>query len=81
MLTRIFQNGDSLAVYIPNELNFANTEQDVEIELVGNALVIRPVVQETLANIGEILAMFSPTFMSKGREFDANLNKPYKERS
>lgn len=68
MVTRIFLNRDSLAVYIPNELHFANIGQDVEIELAGNALVLRPVVQETLANIGEIFAMFSPSFMEEGRE-------------
>lgn len=67
MLTRVFQNGGSQAVGIPNELHFANIGQDVKIELVGNALVLRPVVQETLANIGEIFAMFSPSFMAEGR--------------
>lgn len=67
MLTRVFQNGDSLAVCIPNELHFANAGQDVEMELVGNLLFMRPVEQETLANIGEILAMFSPSFMAEGR--------------
>jgi antitoxin VapB len=77
MLTRIFQTGDSLSVYIPEELHFANAGQDVEIELMGNALVLRPVEQETLANIGEILAMFSPSFMTMGRELDANLNKQH----
>ena len=70
MLTRVFQNGDSLAVYIPDELHFANDGQAVEIELVGNALVLRPVEQETLANIGEIMTMFSPSFMAEGRNND-----------
>jgi antitoxin VapB len=79
MLTRVFQNDNSLAVYLPDELHFANNGQDVEVELVGNALVLRAVEQQTLANIGAIFAMFSPSFMSKGRELDANLNKPYKE--
>lgn len=68
MLTRVFKNGNSLAVYIPNELHFANIGQDVEVELAGNALVLRPVVPETLANIGEIFAKFSPSFMAEGRE-------------
>ena len=70
MLTRIFQIGDSMAVYIPNELHFANIGQDVEIELVGNVLVLRPLEQETLANIGEILTMSSPSFMAEGRNND-----------
>ena len=67
MLTRVFQNGDSLAVCIPNELHFANIGQDVEIELVGNTLVLRPIVQKTLANIDEIFAIFSASFMAEGR--------------
>lgn len=69
MLTRIFKSGNSLAVRIPKELHFADAAQDVEVERVGNTLVLRPVVQETLANIGDIFAMFSPTFMAAGREF------------
>lgn len=67
MLTRIFQTGDSLAVCIPEELHFANVGQDLEIERVGDTLVFRPIAQDSLANIGEILAMFSPSFMSEGR--------------
>lgn len=67
MLTHVFQNGDSLAVCIPNELHFANAGQDLEIERVGDTLVFRPTAQDTLANIGEILAMFSPSFKSEGR--------------
>lgn len=67
MITSVFQNGDLLAIYIPNQLHFANIGQDVEIELVGNSLVLRPVIQQTLANIGSIFAMFSPSFMAEGR--------------
>jgi antitoxin VapB len=66
MLTRVFQNGDSLAVCIPNELPFANIGQDVEIERVGNALPLRSVDQET----GEVLTKFSPSFMTEGRNSD-----------
>ncbi|NCP80740.1 MAG: AbrB/MazE/SpoVT family DNA-binding domain-containing protein, partial [Rhodoferax sp.] len=47
MLTRVFKSGNSLAVRIPKELAFADGAQDVEIERVGNTLVLRPVVQET----------------------------------
>lgn len=67
MITSVFQNSDSLAICIPNQLHFANIGQDVEIELVGSSLVLRPVMQETLANIGSIYAMFSPSFMAAGR--------------
>lgn len=69
MLTRIFKSGNSLAVRIPKEMAFAEPSQEVEIERVGNTLVLRRVEQETLADLPEILAMFSPGFMAKGREF------------
>ena len=69
MLTRIFKSGNSLAVRIPKELGFVDVAQDVEVERVGNTLVLRLVAQETLADIGEIFAMFGPDFMAEGREF------------
>ena len=69
MLTRVFKSGNSLAVRIPKELAIVDAAQDVEIERVGNTLVVRPVEQRTLAGLGEILAMFSPDFMAEGREF------------
>jgi antitoxin VapB len=69
MLTRIFKSGNSLAVRIPKELAFAETVHEVDIERVGNTLVVRPVEQRTLSDLGEILAMFSPHFMAEGREF------------
>ena len=69
MLTRVFKSGNSLAVRIPNELGFVDAAQDIEVERVGNTLVLRLVAQETLADIGEIFAMFSPSFMAEGREF------------
>lgn len=69
MLTRVFKSGNSLAVRIPKELAIAEAAQDVEIERVGNTLVVRPVAQQTLAGIGDIFAMFSADFMAGGREF------------
>ena len=69
MLTRVFKSGNSLAVRIPKELAIVDAAQDVEIERVGNTLVVRPGEQRTLAGLGEILAMFSPDFMAEGREF------------
>lgn len=69
MLTRIFKSGNSLAVRIPKELAIAGASQEVEIERVGNTLVVRPVEPQSLAGIGEIFAMFSPDFMAEGREF------------
>lgn len=69
MLTRVFKSGNSLAVRIPKELGFVDGAQDVEIERVGNTLVLRPILQETIGDLTPILAMFSPNFMAEGREF------------
>lgn len=69
MLTRVFKSGNSLAVRIPSELAFLDPATDVEIERVGNTLVLRPVGQDTLADVPAILAAFSPDFMVEGREF------------
>lgn len=69
MLTRVFKSGNSLAVRIPKELDFVDAAQDVEVERVGNTLVMRLVAQETLADLGKIVSMFSPQFMADGREF------------
>ncbi|GAB4406930.1 MAG: hypothetical protein OHK0048_27050 [Rhodoferax sp.] len=69
MLTRVFKSGHSLAVRIPKELAFADVGQEVEIERVGNALVLRPLVQETIGDLTEIFAAFPKSFMAEGREF------------
>jgi antitoxin VapB len=69
MLTRIFKSGNSMAVRIPKELAFAHGAQDVEVERVGNTLVLRPVVTETIGDLTEILAAFPKSFMAEGREF------------
>jgi antitoxin VapB len=68
MLTRIFKSGNSLAVRIPKELAILSASQDVEIEKVGNTLVLRPVQQRQLAELSKVLAKFSPDFMAQGRE-------------
>jgi antitoxin VapB len=80
MLTRIFKSGNSLAVRIPKELHFVDAAQDVEVERVGNTLVLRPVVRETLADIGSIFAMFSHSFMAQGREFHPERERDWNER-
>ena len=69
MLTRVFKSGNSLAVSIPKELAFVDCAQDVEVERVGNTLVLRPVVQETIGDLTEIFAAFPKSFMAEGREF------------
>ena len=69
MLTRVFKSGNSLAVRIPKELAFAAAVQVVEIERVGNTLVLRPVEVKTLADLPAIFASFPKDFMAEGREF------------
>ena len=69
MLTRVFKSGNSLAVLIPKELAIVEASQEVEIERVGQSLVIRPVVHETLADLPAIFASFPKGFMAEGREF------------
>ncbi len=77
MLTRVFKSGNSLAVRIPKELGFVDSAQDIEVERVGNTLVLRVVEHETLADIGKIFSMFSPAFMSEGREFHEELDRDW----
>lgn len=69
MRTRIFKSGNSLAVRIPKELAIGEASQEVEIERVGNTLVVRPVERETLGDLMEILSSFPKSFMAEGREF------------
>jgi antitoxin VapB len=77
MLTRIFKSGNSLAVRIPKELAIVDSAQDVEIERVGNTLVVRPVAQQTLGGIGEVFALFSSDFMAGGREFNEEYERDW----
>ena len=60
MLTKVFKSGNSLAVRIPKELGFVDVAQDIEVERVGNTLVLRLVEQETLADIGKDLLDVQP---------------------
>ncbi|MBI1283957.1 MAG: AbrB/MazE/SpoVT family DNA-binding domain-containing protein [Thiobacillus sp.] len=69
MLTRVFKSGNSLAVRIPKELAIVEASQDVEIEKIGDTLVLRPVVKRKLTGLAEAFAMFTPDFMAEGREF------------
>ncbi len=69
MLTRVFKSGNSIAVRIPSELAFIEAATDVEIERVGNTLVLRPISNKTLADLPVILSAFSQNFMAQGREF------------
>ncbi|MFP5410168.1 MAG: antitoxin [Gammaproteobacteria bacterium] len=69
MLTRVFKSGNSLAVRIPKELAIVKASDDVEIEKVGDTLVLRPIVKRKLTGLAEAFAAFPPSFMAEGREF------------
>lgn len=69
MLTRVFKSGNSLAVRIPKELAIVEAAQAIEIERIGNTLVLRPVESETLGDVMEIFSSFPKSFMAEGREF------------
>ncbi len=77
MLTRVFKSGNSLAIRIPKELAIAKASQEVEIERVGNTLVVRPVMQESLAGLMEICAQFSPDFMANGRDNSPEMDRDW----
>ena len=77
MLTRVFKSGNSLAVRIPKELGFVDAAQDMQIERVGNTLVLRPVEQETLADLMDICAMFSKDFMAHGRDSSPEMDRDW----
>ena len=66
--TRIFQSGNSLAVRIPKKLGFAQVAQEVEIERVGDSMVVRHVQSESLRELTQVFALFTPDFMAGGRE-------------
>ncbi len=69
MLTRVFKSGNSLAVRIPKELAIVEASQEVEIELIGNTLLVRPVAQQNLDDLEDILSSFPQSFMADGRDF------------
>ena len=77
MLTRVFKSGNSLAVRIPKELGFVDGAQDVEVERVGNTLVLRRIEQEMIGDLSEILAAFPKSFMAEGREFHEEVERDW----
>ncbi len=77
MLTRVFQSGNSIAVRIPKELAIVSASQDVEIERVGDSLVIRPVRRRKLAGLSKLLAGFSSEFMADGRQLHEQVERDW----
>lgn len=77
MLTRVFRSGNSMAVRIPKELAFSDNIQEVEIEQIGNTLVVRPVEAQTLADLMDICAMFTPDFLAEGRDESPDVERDW----
>ena len=70
MLTRIFKSGNSQAVRIPKDLNFASDIQKVEIERNNDTLMIRSQRKRSLAGLMNRFAAFPADFMVEEREFN-----------
>lgn len=63
MRTRLFKSGDSRAVRIPDELGFELAAEEVDIERVGDDLIIRPIqpsIRQPLTHVVEKFKAFSP---------------------
>lgn len=67
LITKVFNDGNAQAIYIPEELAYKGTDVELEIERVGEELRIRP-VKRSLASVLDKFARFSPDFMAGGRE-------------
>ena len=68
--TKVFKSGNSIAVRIPKEIaEITEVGKEVQIEKVGETLVIRSLERQSLANIGKLFAQFGPDFMPHGRDF------------
>ena len=65
--TRAFNEENSQAIYIPEELAYACADVELEIERMGEELRIRP-VNRSLADVLGKFARFCPDFMAGGRE-------------
>ncbi|MDR1965932.1 MAG: type II toxin-antitoxin system VapB family antitoxin [Synergistaceae bacterium] len=62
--TRVFKNGNSLAVRIPSE--FSVTEDEMLIQKIGDAILLTP-KKDVWESFARSLEEFSPDFMNGGR--------------
>lgn len=69
MLSRAFKSGNSIAVRIPQELGVVVVPGDVQIERVGDAILIKPVDRQSLESVGLKFSAFPQGFMANGRDF------------
>jgi antitoxin VapB len=68
MRTKLLKRGNDQAVRIPRELRFEPPTDKVEIERVGDALIVRPIEATTrrrLTNVLEKFKAFSPDFTAR----------------
>ena len=70
MLGRAFKSGNSIAVRIPRELGVIDTAGEVDIQRVGDTLVIRQMETGTLAHLMDKFSAFPREFMAEGRAGD-----------
>jgi antitoxin VapB len=67
VITKLFRSGNSLAVRIPAKMKIGRAGTEVEIDLRGGRLTIRP-RRRSLANLMDRFAEFDSGFMKEGRE-------------
>lgn len=67
MTTKIFRNGNSLAVRIPASIKLGPAGTEVEIDERKEGICIRP-ASRSLKNVLDRFAAFDRGFMKKGRE-------------
>ena len=73
--TRLFKNGASQAVRIPDELAYNNWDLDLVIEREGDELRIRPAARR-MGDVLGTLARFPADFMNEGRDLNAEGERP-----
>jgi antitoxin VapB len=65
--TRVFKSGNSLAVRIPKDMTPKDMPQEAEIEYKGGVWIIRPLRQQSMADVMDIFASFPKNLFPKGR--------------
>lgn len=66
-ITKIFQNGNFQTVCIPAKLAYDRSDLEVEIERIGEQIIIRS-AHRHLDKVMEKFAQFSPDFMAQVRD-------------
>jgi antitoxin VapB len=70
MFTSVFRSGNLLSMHIPDELEFGAEGQEIDVERVGNTLVVRILPTKILAGLSDIFTSFSPNFMTHSRQVE-----------